>query len=78
MLVVSRAVGEAIVIGDDIRVMITHIGSGKVRLGIEAPRDVPVHREEVYEAIQADRQQSAEAACEFDDGGPTREDLGID
>jgi carbon storage regulator len=77
MLVVSRAVGEAIVIGDDIRVMITHIGSGKVRLGIEAPREVTVHREEVYNAIHAER-LPAEAACEFDDGGPTREDLGID
>lgn len=78
MLVLSRAVDEAIVIGADVRVTVTRISGDKVRLGIEAPREVTVHREEVYNAIQAERLQAAEAACEFDDGGPTREDLGID
>ena len=78
MLVLSRMVDEVIVIGDGIRVTVVDIRGDKVRLGIEAPRDVTVHREEVYNAIQAERLQAAEAACEFDDGGPTREDLGID
>jgi carbon storage regulator len=78
MLVLSRMVDEVIVIGDGIRVTVVDIRGDKVRLGIEAPREVTVHREEVYEAIQADRQPAAEAACDFDDGGPTREDMGID
>jgi carbon storage regulator len=77
MLVLSRMVNEVIVIGDGIRVTVVDIRGDKVRLGIEAPREVTVHREEVYNAIHAER-LPAEAACEFDDGGPTREDLGID
>ena len=52
MLVLSRKRDEAIVIGDDIKVYIVDIRGDKVRLGIEAPSDVPVHRQEVYEAIQ--------------------------
>ena len=78
MLVLSRKVDEVIVIDGTIRVMIVQIGGDKVRLGIEAPHDVTVHREEIHLAIEAERLQAAEAACEFADGGPTREDLGLD
>ena len=52
MLVLSRHVNEEIVIGDDISVMVVEIRGDKVRLGVEAPREVPVHRREVYEAIK--------------------------
>jgi len=52
MLVLSRKKNESIVIGDDIEVVIVDIRGDKVRLGIEAPAHVPVHRKEVYEAIQ--------------------------
>lgn len=52
MLVLSRHRDEAIIIGDDIKVVIIEIRGDKVRLGIEAPKDVPVHRQEVYEAIR--------------------------
>ena len=52
MLVLSRHRDESIMIGDDIVVTIVDIRGDKVRLGIEAPKDVSVHRREVYEAIQ--------------------------
>ena len=52
MLVLSRKPNESVIIGDDIKVTIVEIRKGQVRLGFEAPRDVPVHREEIYEAIQ--------------------------
>jgi len=52
MLVLSRKKDESIIINDDIRVTVVEIRGDKVRLGIEAPKDVTVHRREVYEAIQ--------------------------
>jgi len=52
MLVLSRHRDESIMIGDDVVVTIVDIRGDKGRLGIEAPNDVPVHRQEVYEAIQ--------------------------
>ena len=51
MLVVARKKDESIVINDDITVMIVEIRGDKVRLGIEAPKEVPVHRREVFDAI---------------------------
>jgi carbon storage regulator len=56
MLVLSRKKDEKIVIGDNISIMVVEIRGDKVRLGIEAPRDISVHRREVYEAIK--RKQS--------------------
>ena len=52
MLVIPRKEGESIVIGDDIIVTVIEIRGDKVRLGIEHPPEVPVHRREVFEAIQ--------------------------
>ena len=59
MLVLSRYRGERIKIGDDITLTVVDIRGDKVRIGIEAPKDVPVHRQEVYDEIQAEirRQQ---------------------
>lgn len=51
MLVLSRKKNESIVIADTITVTVVEIRGDKVRLGIEAPRDVPVHRQEVFDAI---------------------------
>lgn len=53
MLVLSRKKGEEIVIGDDIVITLVQIRGDQVRIGIAAPKDVSVHRREVYEAIQA-------------------------
>lgn len=52
MLVLSRKKDEKIVIGDNISIMVVEIRGDKVRLGIEAPREISVHRREVYEAIK--------------------------
>ncbi len=55
MLVLSRRINEELVIGDKIRVMVVDIRGDKVCLGIEAPTEIPVHRREVWEAIQRER-----------------------
>jgi carbon storage regulator len=60
MLVLSRHRDESIIIGDDIVITIVDIRGDKVRLGIDAPQDIPVHRQEVYEAIQRENQKAAE------------------
>jgi carbon storage regulator len=52
MLVLSRKKNESIIINDNIVVMVVEIQGGKVRLGIEAPKEVAVHRREIYEAIR--------------------------
>ncbi len=52
MLVLSRKQDEKIIIGDNISLMVISIQGDKVRLGIEAPKDVSIHRQEVYDAIQ--------------------------
>jgi carbon storage regulator len=52
MLVLSRKKNESIVINDDITIVVVEIRGDKVRLGVEAPKDVPVHRKEVYDAIK--------------------------
>lgn len=52
MLVLSRKKNESIVINDDISIVVVEIRGDKVRLGVEAPKEVPVHRREVYDAIK--------------------------
>jgi carbon storage regulator len=59
MLVLSRKRDQQIIIGDGIVVTVVEIRGDKVRLGIEAPTDVPVHRKEVYEAIKAHSNQAS-------------------
>ena len=58
MLVLSRKTDEKIIIGDSITITVVAIGDGKVRLGIDAPKDVPVHREEVYDAIKREQEKN--------------------
>jgi carbon storage regulator len=62
MLVLSRQRDESIIIGDKVVVTIVDIRGDKVRLGIEAPSEIPVHRQEVFEAIQREKQQSHSVA----------------
>lgn len=67
MLVLSRKKDEKIVIGDQITLMVIDIRGDKVRLGIEAPKDVAVHRQEVYEAIQKEMAMQVEPKSELND-----------
>jgi carbon storage regulator len=60
MLVLSRQRDESIIIGDNIVVTIVDVRGDKVRLGIDAPREVSVHRREIYEAIQRENRQAAQ------------------
>ena len=64
MLVLSRQRDESIVIGDNIVVTIVDVRGDKVRLGIEAPREISVHRREVYDAIQRENRQAAQISLD--------------
>ena len=70
MLVLSRQRDESIVIGDDIVVTIVDIRGDKVRLGIEAPKTITVHRQEVYEAIQRENSSPSSDTPQPDESSP--------
>ncbi len=57
MLILTRRVGESLVIGDDINITVLAIRGNQVRIGINAPKDVSVHREEIYERIQNEKNE---------------------
>ncbi len=61
MLVLSRQRDESIMIGDDVEIIIVDVRGDKVRLGITAPKNIPVHRREIYDAIQREKGQNKES-----------------
>jgi carbon storage regulator len=62
MLVLSRKKNESIVINNDITIVVVEIRGDKVRLGVEAPKEIPVHRREVYDAIRRNEMTTSDKA----------------
>lgn len=64
MLVLSRQRDESIIIGDNVVITVVDVRGDKVRLGIDAPVEIPVHRREVYEAIQRENRRATEISAD--------------
>ncbi len=59
ILVLTRRASEVLIIGDDIKITILSIKGNQVRIGVDAPKNIPVHREEIYQRIQAENIDAA-------------------
>lgn len=62
MLILTRRVGESLMIGDDVNVTVLGIRGNQVRIGVNAPKDVAVHREEIYDRIQKEQSEDVSSS----------------
>ena len=60
MLILTRRIGESIMIGDDVAISVLGVKGSQVRLGIDAPKEISVHREEIYQRIQQEKELQSE------------------
>ncbi|MCK9236742.1 carbon storage regulator CsrA [Thiopseudomonas acetoxidans] len=58
MLILTRRVGETLMVGDEVTVTVLGVKGNQVRIGVDAPKDVAVHREEIYQRIQKEKEES--------------------
>jgi len=59
MLILTRRISESIIVGDDVKITVLGVKGNQVRLGIDAPKDLPVHREEIYERIKHEKESGS-------------------
>jgi len=61
MLILTRRVGETLMVGDDVTVTVLGVKGNQVRIGVNAPKDVSVHREEIYQRIQKEKEEAKQS-----------------